>query len=421
MTEIMEQADHLKLDCGIELGMLPISGRPIVAMEIRLFCGYAYEDSECLGVTHVFEEAISKGTAKRDGRAFNDAFDEIGAAHSISTGRETLGFVCLCLPEYIDRAIELHAEMIRTPTLSEESCHVAIDLTRQALAALDDDPQDLARKLLHLQAYGDPLGRHVFGEEDTLSRIGRNQVVDHWRRFVSSNRMQVSIAGAIDRDRIVEVLEREFSGFSGGGDGGSAGDGRKSFELKFGSSSSHYPKSLEQEQIAICFPGAAVTDEDFPIQRVVIGILAGGMSSRLFTEVREKQGLVYWVSAWRDQPRGWGLIHLGASTTPQNVDKTYATLLGEVDRLSDDVTEAEVERAISGIVTRYQTRGDVTRSRAAELADDLFYHGGLRSREEELSKIKSVRVSDVRAFLAAHPRDRLSVLTVGQGERVCGL
>src|SRR4030042_1181039 len=144
------------------------------------------------------EEAISKGTAKRDGRSLNDAFDEIGAAYATYTGRETVGFSCLCLPEFIGRAIELHAEMIRTPTFSEDSCKVAVDLTTQALAALKDDPQDLARKYLHKQAYGDPLGRHLLGEAETLARIGRDTIVDHWQQHFSGSLMQVSIAGAVD-------------------------------------------------------------------------------------------------------------------------------------------------------------------------------------------------------------------------------
>ena len=140
--------------------------------------------------------------------------------------------------------------------------------------------------------------------------------------------------------------------------------------LRFTPARRHQEKDLEQEQIAICFPGAQVTDDDFPVERVLLGILAGGMSGRLFTEVREKQGLAYWVGAWGDHPRTGGMLHVGASTTPQRVDQTYATLLREINRLAEDLTDDELQRAITGIVSQAQTRGDVTRSRAARLADD---------------------------------------------------
>jgi len=137
---VTENIEHKRLDCGIELAVLPLAGRPVVAVEIRILAGYAFERPEYLGVAHVLDEAIVKGTAKRDGRALNDAFDAIGATHSSYAGRERFGFSCLCLPEFLERAVALHAEMIRTPSFPPEDCAVAVELTSQTLAALEDDP-----------------------------------------------------------------------------------------------------------------------------------------------------------------------------------------------------------------------------------------------------------------------------------------
>src|SRR5689334_10625848 len=106
---------HQRLACGIDLALMPIPGRAIVALEIRILAGYAYEDPEHLGLAHVLSEAISKGTAHFDARGLSDAFDAIGASHGEFAGRETFGFSCMCLPEFLPRAIELHAEMILTP------------------------------------------------------------------------------------------------------------------------------------------------------------------------------------------------------------------------------------------------------------------------------------------------------------------
>lgn len=407
----MEQAIHRHLRCGIELAALPLPGRSVAVMEIRMLGGYAYENPEYLGITHVLEEAITKGTAHHDGRSLNDAFDEIGASHGSCAGRETVAFSGLCLPDLLPRLIELHAEILRTPTFPEDACAVAVDLTRQALAAVDDDPQELSKKLLLLQAYGQPLGRHVLGETSTLDRIAREQVVEHWQKHFSAGRMLVTLAGAVDVDAAADLLERYFEGF------GTAEDlGRGGFPLRLAPGRSHHPKELEQEQISMCFPGSAVTDADFPVERVVVGILSGGMSGRLFTEVREKQGLVYWVGAWTDQPRRSGVVHVGASSTPQNVDRTYVTLLRELDRLSEDVTQQELERAISGIVTRTLTQGEVTRSKANELIDDLFFHGHPVPTEEKLAKVQAVTVQDVQEYLKRHPRDLLSVMTLGPKE-----
>jgi len=402
---------------------MPMADRPIAALQIRLFVGFAFERVECLGVAHVLDEAIAKGTAKRSGRALNDAFDEIGATHASAAGRETAGFSCVCLPEFIEPAIALHAEMIRTPTFPQDACEVAVDLTRQALAALDDDPQELAKKLLHQQVYGEPLCRHALGERETLDRIDRDRILDHWRRFFCARQMQVAVAGAVDPNETADLFDRAFAGFENqvppepdANPGAGAGVQRPGWPLQFTPMQRHYHKDLEQEQIAICFPGAKVTDRDYPVERVLIGILAGGMSGRLVTEVREKQGLVYWVGAWGDHPRQGGMLHVGASTTPQRVDQTYATLLREINRLADDLTDEELQRAITGIVAQTQTRGDVTRARATRLADDLFYYGRPISLEEKLAQVRAVTVDDIRRYLEAHPRDRLGVVTLGPKE-----
>jgi len=224
MNDVLLQdcVEYHRLRCGAHLAVMPMPDRPLVAVTIRLLAGYAFERPEHLGVAHVLDEVLSKGTERRDGRALNDAFDEIGATHSSYAGRETFGFNCLCLPEFVDQALALHAEMICTPSFPEQACRTAIELTRQALAALEDDPGELAKKLLHRYAYGEPLGRHVLGEKETLERLDRNAIVDHWGRCFSADRMQIAVAGRVDPARLVEQVEQVFGGFSS-----ASGDGRK--------------------------------------------------------------------------------------------------------------------------------------------------------------------------------------------------
>ncbi len=399
---------HRRLDCGVQLAVMPMPGRPVAALEIRILAGYAYEDPACLGVAYVVSETISKGTAHFDARGLSDAFDAIGASHGTFTGRETIGSSSLCLPEFLPRVIELHAEMIRTPTFPGEACETAIELSRQSLLALEDDPQELARKLLHRQAYAEPLGRHVLGEAATLENINRERIVEHWQRHFRPQRIMIAVAGAVDPGQVADCVEHHFRG------GPSEPDTLPNwFPLRFTPGRSHHSKELEQEQVALCFPAAAVVDDDYPVEQVLLGVLSGGMSARLFTEVREKQGLVYWIGAWSDQPRRGGMIHVGASSTPQNVGRTYATILRELDRLAGDVTPNEVERAITGLVARTQTQGDVTRSRATDLVNDLFFYGRPVPVEEKLARIRAVTTQDIARYLAGHPRDPLSVVTLG--------
>jgi predicted Zn-dependent peptidase len=405
------QLVHRHLKCGIEFAAEVLPGRPTSALEIRVLAGASHEPADRLGLARLVEETLDKGTSKHDGRALLDAFDAIGAQRSSATGRDTTAFGCLCLPEFLPQVIDLHAEMLREPTFPEDACRVAIDLAIQELSSLEDDPQALVDKLMSRQAYGPLLGRHPLGEKEMLERITRADMEQLWQGTYFAGRLLLCVAGPVDPDAIADYAEQAFGGF-----GSASPAGREALPVVFSAARTHYPKELEQEHIGICYPGVPATDDEYPVERVMLGVLAGGMSGRLFTEVREKQGLVYWVGAWHEHPRDAGMIHLGASTTPERCDRTYSTLLREVDRLSEDLTESEVERAIVGIVARTETRGDITRAHCSELVSDLFHYGHPIPMEEKVAKVQAVNADAIKRYLAAHPRDSLSVVTLGPRE-----
>jgi predicted Zn-dependent peptidase len=404
----MNDAVHAVLPCGMEYAVLPLPERHVVTFQIRVLAGTCEERPGKLGLAHLVEETLDKGTQRRGGQELSDAFDAIGAARRSGTGRETLTFTCTVLPEHFERAVALHAEFLRTPTIPPDAVDVALELARQELTSLEDDAQALADKFISRHAYGPVLGRHVLGERADIDFLSRQDFIDYWRAYFHTGRMLATVAGAVEPARVGDVLQKYFDGC-----GSANRAGRLTYPLEFEAVSTHYDKELEQEQIGVCWPGVDATHDDFPVQQVVLGVLAGGMSGRLFTEVREKQGLVYWVSAWQETPRGYGMMFLGASTTPERCDRTYTTLLREVNRLAEDVEAEELERAKIGLAAQQETRGDATSARCGELCSDLFFFGRPVPREEKLAKVQAVTVEDVRRFLADHPRNPLCVVTLG--------
>lgn len=399
---------HSDLACGIQCAVLPLPHRHVVTFQMRVLAGACSDPSDKVGLAQIVEDTLDKGTHEHTGRELSDAFDEIGAARRSATGRETTTFTCTVLPEHFERAVALHAEMLKAPTFPEDAFRVAVDLSKQELTALDDDAHRLADKLLCQRVFGTPLGRHPLGEKDTLDAIDRAGGEAHWRRYYHAGRMIVAVAGAVEPDRATDVFETQFAGF---GDASHAG--RSAFPVAFADGVWHHDKPLEQEQIGLAWPGVAVTHDDYPVQQVVLGVLSGGMSGRLFTEVREKKGLVYWVSAWQEAPRGAGMLFMGASTKPERCDETYTTLLSEVDRLAGDIHREELDRAITGIVAGDETRGDATSARCAELVGDMFHFGRPIPTEEKIRKIEAVTVDDVKRYLETYPRDRRCVVTLG--------
>jgi len=404
----MTLAVHQFLPCGMELGVLPLPDRHLVSFQIRVISGVADEPPEKLGLAHVVEETLDKGTTTRSAQQFADAFDAIGAGRQSGTGRETMTFTCTVLPQHFERAVELHADMLRNPTFPQDAVAVNVDLSKQELLALQDDAQGFMEKLVARQAYGPTIGRHALGEPETLDKVSRGDLEAYWKRNFQAGRMISAVAGAVEPQHAADVFQRYFDGF-----GSSTRAGRSSHPIQFSPGTRHHQKDLEQEHISICWPGVDATHDDFPIQQVTLGILSGGMSGRLFTEVREKRGLVYWVSAWHETPRGAGMVFLGASTTPERCDLTYATLLHEVDRLAHDIVQDELDRVVTSITAGQETRGDATRAKCGELAGDLFFFGRPISVEEKLDKVRRVTIGDVGDYLRRHPRDRLCVMTLG--------
>ncbi|MCP4591440.1 MAG: insulinase family protein [bacterium] len=411
----MEETYHQTLDCGIELVGVHLPARHAVAAELRFLAGVSDEPEDRLGLACLISEAIDKGTARRGGRELMDAFDVLGASHGSWVGRECSGYHYLCLPEFFEQATELHAEFLRTPTFPEDACQVAVELARQEITAMEDEPHALLDKLLGVRGYGRWLGRHSLGERETLDRIVPVDFRRHWEATYHGGRMLAAVAGPIEPQKVAELLERCFEGF-----GSAQPAGRTAKPVEFSPGRWHYPKEAEQEHMGFCYGGVPADDDDYPTERVMLGTLSGGMSGRLFTEVREKQGLVYWVSAWHEHPRGAGMIFLGASTTPARCDRTYATMLREIDRLAEDLTEDELGRSKAGIMVRSEMAGDVTRSRCSELIDDLFHHGHPIPRQEKIDRVGAVTLEDVQGYLETHRRESLCVVTLGPRELECG-
>lgn len=402
---------HKFLDSGVELAVDQLPERKTVALNFRMLGGVVVDPPELTGITSIVERTLAKDTEHYDGRALANAFDAIGAQWASATGRQSMLVRLVCLPEFVTPAVELVAEMIRHPTFPDDACEVAVQLATEELKHMEDDPHELLRADMHRLVYGPVLGRDPGGEADTLPRITPERVREHWRNTFHTGRLQIAAAGPVDTDALAGQIDRLFGGL-----GSSEPDQRGPADYVFAPGRHHRPKDLKQQYIAVTLEGLPRGHEDFAVEQVLLGVLSGGMGGRLFTEVREKQGLVYWVGAWHEQPRGRGIINLGASTTPQRCQQTFDTLMRELARLSEDLTEQETTRARDGLLAHAQTEDDLTRARAGGLSDDLFHFSRPVGPGPKMEAIRAVTVERVEAYVRNMPRERVCLTTVGPQE-----
>jgi predicted Zn-dependent peptidase len=399
---------HVPLDSGVELAVDRIPRRQTVALHFRILTGMADESDALSGISEIVESTLSKGTQAYDGRGLADAFDRYGIQWTSLTGRQSTLVRVLCLPEYAPAAVELVAEMVCRPAFPADAVGVQVDLAQQALKHLEDEPQELMRVTMNRLVLGPVLGRHIGGTPESLARMTPAAVREHWRQFFHRGRLQVAAAGPVDVDAFAAVVDKSFRGL-----GSAERAGREDAAFDWTPGRVHREKELEQQHIALALRGMPRQDPDFAVEQVLVGVLSGGMSGRLFTEVREKQGLVYWVGAWHEQPRGKGVIHIGASTTPQRCHQTFETLLRELRRLGKDLTETEVTRARDSLIAQSETEDDMTRARAAGLSDDLFHFGRPIGRPAKLDALRAVTLDRVVAYARRLPVEELCVGTLG--------
>lgn len=399
---------HRTLANGIELAIDPAGDRATVAVCIRMLTGVADDPQDLTGIGSIVERTLSKGTQAYDGKALADAFDTRGIQWSSIAGRISMLVRFICLPEFVLEGIDLVAEMLCRPTFPAEAVDVATRLAAEDLRQLEDDPQELLRIAIQRLTLGPVVGRYPSGEPETIARITRPAVIERWRNHYSAGRLQVTAAGPIDPDLLAGRLEAAFGGL-----GNSQPAGRDNSVLTFTPGMNHRDKELKQQYIALTMPGLPKGHPEFAREQVLLGVLSGGMSGRLFTEVREKQGLVYWVAAWHEQMRGSGAIYMGASTTPERCEKTYRTLLREIERIAEDLTEDEVRRARNSLIAHAETEDDLTMSRAAGLSDDLFHFGRPRGLAAKLAAVRAVTLEEVEDYARRVPRDRLCLATIG--------
>lgn len=396
------------LACGAQLAVETLPARSTAMLYLRVLSGLVDEPVEHAGIHALVEQTINKGTQRRSGRELADAFDARGARFGGMAGRQSAVFTLTCLPEFLDELIPLVAEALSEPAFPQDACKVAVDLAQQELRHLEDSPQQLLRREIQRITLGEVHGRHVGGDAQSLRRLGPADFRAHWQRAYGAQRLQIAVAGPVDSDALAQQLEQQLASL---GPDVSPADDRIS-ELPSGARA-HLQKDLKQEYIAITLPGCQQTDPRYATEQVFLHVLAGGFSARLFTEVREKRGLVYWVGAWAEHPRGGGVVHVGASTTPERCRETYEVLLAELRRVADDVTEAEVDRARRGLIAHHRTEGDLTRARAASLSEGLFYPLAEIGLEPKIDAIGKVTLDQVRAYAANLPQERANVATVG--------
>jgi predicted Zn-dependent peptidase len=309
--------------------------------------------------------------------------------------------------ESLPEVLSVFADLVQRPHLPPDQLEDARLGCLQEVKAIEDDLAQKTMQQLRLAHYPEPWGRSSQGTEDTVTRLTIADVRQHFQKLYSPHDTILSVAGKIDWSRLKDDVERLFGGWTAA----AAALPETAPPVR---TYRHFPTESSQTHIGIAHDAIPYSHPDYFQIRGAIGVLSDGMSSRLFTEVREKRGLVYTVQAMCHSLRDRGAILAYAGTTAERAQETLDVMLAELQGLYDGVTTDEIDRLKGRIKRALIIQQESSPSRAGSIALDWYYLGRVRTMAELSQIIDNLSAETINAYLAANRPRRFTITTVGR-------
>lgn len=376
------------------------------AATIAVPMGASRDPDACAGSAAVASYWMLRGAGQHNSRQLNDALDALGCQHHEEPRSQHLVLSAAQLGRNLPEVLRLYGDILRRPQLAEETFGPSRELVSQALDGLEDEPMRKCNVLIRERFYPQPLGRNALGTKESLAAMDASGLRKHLEQHLSPNGTIIGIAGQFDWAELLEVVHRCFGDWAG------APLSEVSTTPPAGGQV-HLTKDSAQVQIALAYPAVTIADDRYYVTRVAQMVLSGGMSARLFTEVREKRALVYAVMARYHSLKDQAGIFVYAGTTPDRAQETLDVTVEVLRGLSENLTAEELARARTQLKSALVMQGESTSARSGALVADQYHLGRLRGLSEIADAIDAVTVDQVRQYVRAFPAEDLIALIIG--------
>jgi predicted Zn-dependent peptidase len=409
------------LPSGVRILSEQVPGSQSATVGFWVAVGSRDEQPVTYGSTHFLEHLLFKGTPSRTALEIAVAFDEVGGEHNAMTAKEYTCYYAKVRDQDLPMAVAVLADMFTSSVIDPEEFESERGVILEELAMADDDPSDVVSERFFEAVFGaHPLGRPIGGSPESIGAVGREAVWEHYRANYRPQDLVVTVAGAVDHDILVAGITAalESAGWDLGVEGspverrhpGSVASGG----LVQGSPRTIVERPTEQVNLLLGVQGLAASDDRRPAMTVLNSVLGGGMSSRLFQEVREKRGLAYSVYSFAAGYSDAGLMGLYAGCSPQKSADVAELMLGEFRRLAaDGITDEELSRAQGQLGGGSALALEDSDSRMTRLGRSELTFGEFSDLDETLRRLASVTTAQVQELaqeLVARP---LSIAAVG--------
>ncbi|MEE9427865.1 MAG: pitrilysin family protein [Paracoccaceae bacterium] len=344
------------------------------------------------GIAHFLEHMAFKGTARRSALQIAEAIEDVGGFINAYTSRETTAYYARVLENDVPLALDVIADIVLNPVFDPAEIEIERGVILQEIGQSLDTPDDVIFDWLQEAAYPDqPMGRTILGPSERVSSFGRDDLSGFVAENYSPDRMILAAAGAVDQDAIIREAEALFGGLKK----------RAPAPLepsRFQGAEKREIKDLEQVHFALALESPGYLDDDIYTAQIFSTAFGGGMSSRLFQEVREKRGLCYTIYAHAGAYADTGMTTIYAGTSADQITDLASITVDELKRAADDMSEAEVDRARTQLKAGMLMGLESAASRAERLARMVSIWGRVPDLDEVVARIDGVGRGDVRTL-----------------------
>lgn len=364
------------------------------------------------GISHLLEHMAFKGTKRRSARQIAEEIERVGGDINAATSSETTAYTASVLKSDMPLALDVLSDILSNPTFDREELKREQNVIVQEIGASEDNPDDIVFDYLQSTAFpNQPIGRPILGTRESVRSFEDQNLRAYLSRNYRAPDMVVAATGAVDHAAVVAEAERRFGGFNGPA-------APVPQPATFGGGSKLEARDLEQVHIALALEGLAQTHPEYFSLQVFAIILGGGMSSRLFQEVREKRGLCYTISAFHMPYCDTGMFGIYAGTDASDVNELMNVSIAEMAAATSSITEAEVARAKAQIKVGLLMALESSGARARQLANQILIYGRPIPVEELVARVEAVTVDSTRAAgrtLIGRGRSAVSALGPAKG------
>ncbi len=377
------------LDSGLRVVTDRLDSVETASLGVWVGFGTRNESAEINGIAHLLEHMAFKGTARRSALAIAEEIEAVGGHLNAYTGRESTVYYARVLKADVPLAVDILADILQHAALDPEELARERSVVLQEIGQAWDTPDDIVFDCFQATAYPDqPLGWPVLGSAETVRRLSREALFDCLGTHYGGPRMVLAASGNLDHDRLVDLAAGAFRRLPAVPPAIAApatyhgGDFRQS-------------RDLEQLHLVLGFRGLGYHDPDFYTESVLSTLLGGGMSSRLFQEIRERRGLVYSIYSFTSFYGDDGLIGVYAGTGADEIGELVPVLCDEIARVAADVRPAEVDRARAQLRATILMGLESTMARCEHLGHHMLVHGRPVPIDEIMARLDAVDAAAV--------------------------